>query len=307
MTFDGLMQTLRDRAGDLSPQLQRAAGLLETHQHDIALLSMRDLARRCDLPPATFSRLARALGFEDFAALREVCVNQLRQQADGFAGRASALQGDDAAGASDAERIGTAIGMHVQAAFSPANLAALDMVAAALCKARRVYLLGARSCLALTHAFGYAAQLFDDKVTLCTGSGNTLADPLRFCGTDDIVIAVTFDPYTREVIEAMQYAHARGARLVYVTDSAIAPGAELAWQQLVAPVAIPSFFHSLTAPLALLDALLMTWFRHAGPTALAHLADSDAQLKQQHAYVRSARRSEAAIAVPSSHADSERP
>ena len=307
MTFDGLMQTLRDRAGDLSPQLQRAAGLLETHQHDIALLSMRDLARRCDLPPATFSRLARALGFEDFAALREVCVNQLRQQADGFAGRASALQGDDAAGASDAERIGTAIGMHLQAAFSPANLAALDMVAAALCKARRVYLLGARSCLALTHAFGYAAQLFDDKVTLCTGSGNTLADPLRFCGTDDIVIAVTFDPYTREVIEAMQYAHARGARLVYVTDSAIAPGAELAWQQLVAPVAIPSFFHSLTAPLALLDALLMTWFRHAGPTALAHLADSDAQLKQQHAYVRSARRSEAAIAVPSSHADSERP
>ena len=64
MTFDGLMQTLRDRAGDLSPQLQRAAMLLETHQRDIALLSMRDLARRCDLPPATFSRLARALGFD---------------------------------------------------------------------------------------------------------------------------------------------------------------------------------------------------------------------------------------------------
>ena len=298
MTFEGLMQTLRDRAADLTPQLQRAAMLLETHQHDIALLSMRDLARRCDLPPATFSRLARALGFEDFAALRDICVNHLRQQADGFAGRASTLQGTDAAGASDAERIGTAIGAHVQSAFSPTNLVALEAAADALCAARRVYLLGARSCLALTHAFGYAAQLFDDKVTLCSGAGNTLADPLRFCGEGDVVIAVTFDPYTREVIEAMQYAHARGARLVYVTDSAIAPGAELAWQQLVAPVAIPSFFHSLAAPLALLDALLMTWFRRAGPTALAHLADSDAQLKQQQAYVRSARRSEAAIAHP---------
>lgn len=297
MTFEGLMQTLRDRAGDLSPQLQRAAMLLETHQHDIALLSMRDLARRCDLAPATFSRLARALGFEDFAALREICVNHLRQQADGFAGRASALQGDTA-DASDAERIGMAISAHVQSAFSAANVAALETVAAALCTARRVYLLGARSCLALTHAFGYAAQLFDDKVTVCAGTGNTLADPLRFCGPGDIVVAVTFDPYTREVIEAMQYAHARGARLVYVTDSAIAPGAELAWQRLVAPVTIPSFFHSLAAPLALLDALLMTWFRHAGPTALAHLADSDAQLRQQHAYVRSARRSEAAVAVP---------
>lgn len=47
MTFDELMQTLRDRAADLSPQLQRAAMLLESNRSDIALLSMRDLARRC--------------------------------------------------------------------------------------------------------------------------------------------------------------------------------------------------------------------------------------------------------------------
>lgn len=56
MTFDGLMQTLRDRAGDLSPQLQRAAMLLETHQRDIALLSMRDLARRWALIQTRSSR-----------------------------------------------------------------------------------------------------------------------------------------------------------------------------------------------------------------------------------------------------------
>ncbi|MDB0577852.1 MurR/RpiR family transcriptional regulator [Ralstonia solanacearum] len=297
MTFDELMQTLRDRAADLSPQLQRAALLLESNRSDIALLSMRDLARRCELPPATFSRLARALGFEDFAALREVCISHLRQQAEGFAGRATALPSTGPDG-SEAQRIGVAISAHVQSAFAPANLAALETVADGLCVARRVFLLGARSCLALTHAFGYAAQLFDDKVTVCAGHGNTLADPLRFCGGDDIVIAVTFDPYTREVIEAMQHAHARGARLVYVSDSALAPGAELAWQQLIAPVAVPSFFHSLAAPLALLDALPMAWFRRAGPAALARLADSDAQLKQQHAYVRNMRRSEAAIAVP---------
>jgi DNA-binding MurR/RpiR family transcriptional regulator len=169
MTFDELMQTLRARAADLSPQLQRAAMLLESNQSDIALLSMRDLARRCELPPATFSRLARALGFDDFAALREVCVNHLRHQADGYAGRATALQqgGSEASGTSDAERIGAAIGAHVQTAFSAANLEAIETAAAALRGARRVYLLGARSCLALTHAFGYAAQLFDDKVTLC--------------------------------------------------------------------------------------------------------------------------------------------
>lgn len=113
------------------------------------------------------------------------------------------LQDDDAAGALDIECIGMTIGAYMQPTFSPVDLAALDIVAVTLCRARYIFLPGARSCPALAHVFGYAAQLFDGRVTSCAGSGSTLADPLRFCGEDDIVVAVTFDPYTREVTEAM--------------------------------------------------------------------------------------------------------
>lgn len=79
VTFDKPMQTLCDYAADLSPQLQYAAMLLKMHQRDTALLSIWDLARRCGPPPAAFSRLARALDFDDFATLCDIYVNHLRQ------------------------------------------------------------------------------------------------------------------------------------------------------------------------------------------------------------------------------------
>ncbi|APR97153.1 RpiR family transcriptional regulator [Pandoraea thiooxydans] len=296
MNYDQLIALLRDKAATLSPQLRRAAMALEAHRDDVALLSMRELARQCELPPATFSRLARTLGFDDFAALRAICVEQVRAQADGFAQRASTLAPGDAATpdevepAGDMRRIGQAIATHLDAAFSADHAPSLERAAQVLHGARRVVLLGARSCLALTHFLGYATHLFDDKVIVSYGAGNTMADPLRFVEAGDAVLAVTFDPYTREIIESMAYARARGATLIFLTDSALAPGADAADVVLLAPVAIPSFFHSLAAPLALLDALVLRWFRLAGPAALERLAQTDTQLRQARAYVRAPRR-----------------
>lgn len=295
MNYDQLIELLRDKAATLSPQLCRAAMALETHRDDVALLSMRELAKQCELPPATFSRLARSLGFEDFAALRAICVDHVRAQTDGFAQRANALAlganaPDEAEPAGDMRRIGQAIAAHLDAALSADNAPSLERAARMLHQARRVVLLGARSCLALTHFLGYATHLFDDKVIVSYGAGDTMTDPLRFLEANDVVLAVTFDPYTREIIESMAYARARGATLIFLTDSALAPGADLADVVLVAPVAIPSFFHSLAAPLALLDALALRWFRLAGPAALECLASTDAQLRQARAYVRAPRR-----------------
>lgn len=296
MNYDQLIALLRDKAATLSPQLRRAAMALEAHRDDVALLSMRELARQCELPPATFSRLARTLGFDDFAAVRAICVEHVRAQADGFAQRASTLAPGDAntpdevEPAGDMRRLGQAIAAHLDAAFSADHAPSLERAAQALHGARRVVLLGARSCLALTHFLGYATHLFDDKVIVSYGAGHTMADPLRFVEAGDAVLAVTFDPYTREIIESMAYARARGATLIFLTDSALAPGADAADVVLLAPVAIPSFFHSLAAPLALLDALVLRWFRLAGPAALERLAQTDTQLRQARAYVRAPRR-----------------
>ncbi|MGH7879602.1 MAG: MurR/RpiR family transcriptional regulator, partial [Candidatus Binataceae bacterium] len=46
----------------LPPQLKEAARWVIDHPADVALLSMREQARRAGIPPATLTRLAQRLG-----------------------------------------------------------------------------------------------------------------------------------------------------------------------------------------------------------------------------------------------------
>lgn len=283
--FDQLCILLAQKVPGLSPQLARAATLIEPNVEDFALLPLRELASRFGLPIATFSRLARALDFDSFAALRRVCANQLRQPG-GFSQRVGLLGTPGNGTPSDSERIGSSLLGHLQSMFTRCGDDELDAAARLLHSARRIHPFAARSGVALAHTFCYIAQLFDDRIVPIYGIGDTLNDGLRHVGPEDVVLAMTFDPYTRPVVEGLYCAHERGARIIYLTDSPLAPGHELADVLLVAPVEIPSFFHSFAAPMAMLDALLLRWYRLAGVEAFNRLATSDAQLKRARAFVR---------------------
>ena len=52
----------------LPPQLQTAARYMLDRPDDVALLSMREQARRAGVPPATMTRLAKRLGLEGYEA-----------------------------------------------------------------------------------------------------------------------------------------------------------------------------------------------------------------------------------------------
>ena len=56
----------------LPPQLQTAARYMLDRPDDVALLSMREQARRAGVPPATMTRLAKRLGLEGYDQVREL-------------------------------------------------------------------------------------------------------------------------------------------------------------------------------------------------------------------------------------------
>src|SRR5262249_7514883 len=61
----------------LSPQLRRAARFLAKHPESVAIHSLRGLAAKADVTPATFVRLAQALGFDGFPELKRELVGRL--------------------------------------------------------------------------------------------------------------------------------------------------------------------------------------------------------------------------------------
>lgn len=266
----------------LPPQLQTAAQFVLDHPDDVALLSMREQARRAGVPPVTMTRLARQLGFTDYAAFRDLQANALRRPSStsDFSHRAGRLQqqkqqsGDSVLAA----QIGWAMADHIAGSHDEAGIAALVDAATHIEKARRVYFLGLRSCHAVAFHAHYIHGLFRDNGVLLDGAGDTGIDALRHAGPEDAMVVVSVAPYTTAAVERTAYAARRGVSVIAVTDSRVSPVAAPSCSTILIPTDTPSFFHAITPAFAAAETLVALVAARSGEQALGAIRNAEHQL-----------------------------
>lgn len=241
----------------LPAQLQSAARYVLEHPHDVALLTMREQARRAGLPPATLTRFAQRLGLEGYDELRALHAAAIRQDGPGFAGRVGTqvsrqrLKGDRAL----ADEILQAASTQVAQLASPETLEELLAVADRVITARRVYCLGLRACHPVARHIHYVLSLFLDHAVLLDPAGGVGLDPIRTAGPKDLLLVVSVSPYTRAAIETARYAAGRGVPVAAITDSKASPLVPLARHALFGATASPTFFHTMIPVFALGETL----------------------------------------------------
>lgn len=280
-----MMTELQDRLiarfDAMPPQMQIAARHLIDHPQDIALMSMRDLARRAGVSPATMTRLAQFLGAEGYEDLRREQADTIRR-GDGFAARAMAAP----RGAPEAlaQQILNGLSQQIATLTQPESLDRITAAARAMAGARRIFVLGARSCHAVAWQFHYVMSLLGERTRHLDGPGGTGPDALMRVQAGDVLLVVSVSPYARDSLELAGLARAQGLVVVAITDSAVSPLAGLADHLLICPTASPGFFHSLTPAMALSEVLCALLVEADRDAALAGLQRSDAQLRALGAY-----------------------
>ena len=264
----------------LSPQLQTAARYVLDCPDDVALLSMREQARRAGVPAATMTRLAKRLGLEGYDQVRELYAGAVRDGTLGFAGKAGVqvetqkLRGERALAADMALTLSRQI---ARLAETP-TLDRLADAAGRLHQARRIYCLGFRSCHAIAWHFHYMLSLLGDKTVMLDDAGGIGLDAIRDAAGDDIVLAASVEPYARATIEAARYAARQGVPVVALTDSEVSPLAQIAVAMIPAATDSPSFFHTMAPLLAVAEILAALVAGRSGAQALEALSRTEAQL-----------------------------
>lgn len=129
----------------------------------------------------------------------------------------------------------------------------------ALVKAKRVYVLGAGSSLALATFLAHYLQVVFDTVQLVDATSEAaILQQMVQAGEGDALIAISFPRYSKKAGKAMQYASDRGMATVAVTDSLLSPVAQHAAHVLLARSDMVSFVDSLVGPLSVINALIVT-------------------------------------------------
>jgi DNA-binding MurR/RpiR family transcriptional regulator len=271
----------------LPGRLRQAARWVLDHPADVALLTTREQARRAGLMPATLTRLAQRLGLSGYEELRRLFAVSIRRRPESFHGRAAELiarhgEEGDAALAQD---LFAALGDHLGELSSPQSIARLQAAAALIAGATRVICFGLRSAFPAAFMLDYVRQLIGEASLLADAAGGRGIDALREAGPGDVLFCISVNPYTRLTVQAAEFARARGAMVVAITDSALSPLAKLADATVLVRTETPSFFHTMTPAFAAVEALGALIAARRGQPALDALAASEAQLAAFDTYV----------------------
>jgi DNA-binding MurR/RpiR family transcriptional regulator len=264
----------------MSGQLQAGARYVLERPRDVALLSMREQARQAGVQPATMTRLAKHLGMDGYDEVRERYAAAVRDGDLGFAGKAGVqvvsqkLKGDKALAADMLKSIGA----QIDRLASPEGLDRLLSAARALASARRIYCLGLRSSHSVAWHLHYVLTLVGERSIHLDGIAATGTDALARATSRDVLLVASVLPYTRLTVELAEYAVERGIAVVAVTDSAVAPLAQIAQHTIVVPTDSPSFFHAMSPAFAVAEVLGAIIAGRGGDDALATLKHTDEHL-----------------------------
>lgn len=243
---------------DLPGQIRVAAGFVLDNPEDVALLSMREQARRAGVPPATMTRFAQHLGLSGYDEVRAIHADAIREAPEAYGGRAESLvrRHREVGVAGVASEMMARVSAHLADLGVPARVEKLVEAAQEMVKARRIYCLGHRSSFPAAFQFNYLLSYFDDRSVLLDATGGIGHPSMLDAEPGDVLLAICYSPAARHVVETVAFARRHGVRIVAITDSEANPIGRLAHRTLLASSQSPSFFDTVTPAFAVCETLV---------------------------------------------------
>lgn len=123
--------------------------------------------------------------------------------------------------------------------------------------ARKIYILGLRSSSVLANYMGFYLTFIMDSVQVVPTGSNEIIDQIVNIKEEDVLITFSFPRYSKRTIDIVEYAKKKGATVVGITDSNMAPITPHLDYCLTAKYNMNTFIDSLVAPLSLVNALII--------------------------------------------------
>lgn len=253
------------RYESLSKRLQQIGRYILDEPNDIALETLAVIASRCGVQPSAIVRFAKSFGFEGASQMQRLFRDGLlsNNAALGYSERVRQL--------SEATNAGNAEPADLLAEFVEGNTLALqnllqtvsgaDMRAAvdAILRAAIVHVVGFRRSFPVASYLAYSLLQAGKRTTFIDGVAGLAMQQVQTMTADDLLIAISFHPYSEETVAVVDAAQGRGAKVLAISDSLVSPVAKPAQCVLQVRESEVRKFRSLAASMALAQALAINF------------------------------------------------
>ena len=241
---------------DFSKGQKKIAAYIEKHYDTAAFMTAAKLGEVVGVSESTVVRFAAQIGYDGYPSLQKAMQEMIRdklnsiQRIEVTTGRIGGGDVVEAVLNQDIDKIKQTIEEVSREDFA----SAVD----AIIKAEHIYIFGVKSASYIASFFGYYLDLIFGNVTMLNSTSKTTTYEKLFRISDrDVMIGISFPRYSTMAVDAMSFAHERGAEVIAITDSMVSPLVANADSVLFARSDIASVVDTLVAPLSLINALLV--------------------------------------------------
>jgi len=254
--YDDLFTILQQKVHTFSKGQRLLARYITESYDKAAFMTASKLGKTVGVSESTVVRFAVELGYDGYPsmqkAMQDLVLNRLTsvQRIEATSDRIGDQDVINTVLQSDSDKLRQTAELVDRKAF--------DSAVQIIPKARDIYILGCRSAAPLASFLGYYLSQMLDTVHVVTSSG-TSAVFEKIIGVDerDAVIAFSFPRYSTSTAQGAQYCRSKGAKVIGVTDSMQSPLGRSCEHVLLAKSDMISLVDSLTAPLSIVNALIV--------------------------------------------------
>lgn len=251
-----LMSRMNKNYNKMSKGQKKLAAYISENYDTAVFLTASKLGEAVGVSESTTVRFATLLGYSGFPefhrALEQVVKEKLHtvQKIEINATKMTKTQVLETVLESDAEKMKLTLDTISKSAFEEA--------VESISGARKIYIVGIRTCAPLAQFLGmYLNLLFDNVTIVTTNSASEIFEQMINISEKDVAIGISFPRYSMRTLKAMEFANDRNAKVVTLTDDKNSPLNLYSSCNLIAKSEMATVVDSLVAPLSVINALIV--------------------------------------------------
>lgn len=264
-TADDLRAEIVRRYESLSKRLKQIARYVLDEPNDIALETLAVIASRCGVQASTIVRFAKTFGFEGATQMQRLFRDGLisNNVALGYSERVRQL--NDTASAADAQPADLLADfvegniLALQNLLQTVSRAEMHSAVELILNAQTVHVVGFRRSFPVASYLVYSLLQAGKRAVFIDGVAGLAQAQTQAILPDDLLIAVSYQPYAEETVGVVDAAKDKGARVLAISDSLLSPVAKPADLVLQTRESEVLKFRSLSASMCLAQALVINF------------------------------------------------
>jgi DNA-binding MurR/RpiR family transcriptional regulator len=240
----------------LSKGHRRLADYVLSNYDKVIFMTVNELSQTVGISESTVVRFAHSLGYAGYPSFQRNLQESIKT-------KLTTLQRFEHTSDAQGEKDVIKEVMHqdisnIEKTIRDLNTENIKMIAKKINSADTVYIIGFRSSKVLAEYLAFYLKFMHPNVRLVPVGANDIYDEVINAKHNDLAIAISFPRYSKLTIDLVDMLKERKVEIVGLTDSYHSPLAKRVSNIVTANFNIATFVDSLTAPMSLINALIIS-------------------------------------------------